>query len=98
MTNRIVGNVYIIDSALGNVSLPWPSNAKIMAVGIHSINTTGSISFSSSDTSNVVIKLTHTGDHVAPNDDADYYFLGGINFTEMKVPILTAATGFIYFG
>ncbi len=98
MANRIVGNTYIIDTASGNTALPWPSKAKIMAINLFSTDTSGRVEFTASDTTDVVIKIAHTGDHFVDNDGVTSIYLGGVTFDEMKVPVLTAGTAWVYFG
>jgi hypothetical protein len=92
MANRIVGNVYIVDSSTGNVAMSWPSKAKIGSVAFWSTNTTGEVIFTGADTTNVVIRLAN------PNNAATTVglYLGGVNYTEMKVPTLTAGTAWFY--
>lgn len=98
MANRIVGNVYIVDSALNNVSLPWPQGARIQSVRAWFLDTSGLARFTGSDTTNAVFILTA---HNAPSPSAggnDRMYLGGVRFEEMKIPTLTSGTAWIYFG
>ena len=93
MANQILGNTYILDTGSANTPLPWPNNAKVQAVTFWSSNTTGELVLSGVNTFNVVVRLTN------PNDDPTTLgvYLGGINFTEIKLPTLTAGTAWIYF-
>jgi hypothetical protein len=96
VANRIVGNVYIVDSALNNVALPWPTHGKIMGVGAWFSGGTGEARFTGSDTTNVVIRIVAANSGL--NATYNYHFLGGVDFDEMKIPVLTAGTAWIYFG
>ena len=96
MANRLLGNVYIIDSALNNVSLPWPAKGRIMGIGAWFSGGTGEARFTGTDTTDCVIRLVAADSGL--NATYNYQHLGGINFTEMKVPVLTAGTAWIYFG
>lgn len=96
MANRLIGNVYIIDSALNNVSLPWNSGSKIMSIALWSADSTGVVIFTGADTTNVVARISGPRDsNLAQSSDR---YLGGVYFDEMKVPTLTAGTAWIYFG
>ena len=98
MANRIEGNVYIVDSAMGNQGLKgvgssgWLENSKINAISFWSSDTTGRVIFTGTTTTNSIVVLTN------PNDDPTTVgcFLGGITFSDMKCPTLTAGTAWIY--
>lgn len=92
MANRIAGNVYIIDS--GSISLPWPgTHVKIQGVGFYSTDTSGELQLTmASNTLNIVFWLRN-------NNNQPYFlpqYLGGVNFEQLRVQILTAGTGFLY--
>ena len=93
MANRMVENVYIIDVGSANTALPWNAGSRIQTVSFWSTDTTGRMELSGSNTTNVVAKLENPFHFEATVSQ----HLGGIRFSEMKVPILTAGTGFIYF-
>lgn len=95
MANRIIGNVYIIDSALNNVSLPWPTKAKVMGVGAWFSGGTGEARFTGADTTDTVLRLVAANSGI--NATYNYHYLGGITFDEMKIPVLTVGTAWIYF-
>lgn len=97
MANRIVGNVYILDTGSGNVPLPWPRDAKVMSIAFWGANTASIMQIAAGDTSNVLITLAGPinnavgGTTIAP--------LGGVYFADtLTLPVLTAGTAWIYFG
>ena len=94
MANTLVDNVYIVDSALANVSLPWPTKGRIMAFAFWAANTTGEIIFTTADTTQVVARLTASNNPASISN----LYIGGVDFGVMKVPTITAGTGWIYFG
>ena len=93
MANRLVGNVYIVDSALNFVALPWNQGARVKSISAWFLNATGEVNFTDANTADVLVRLT------APNTGAGYntVYLGGICFDNLKVPTLTAGTAWIYF-
>lgn len=95
MANRLVDNVYIIDSALNNVALPWNAGSRIESISWLFSGSTGALSFSLSDTTNVIFRQAHPQANNQPQSGSAY--LGGIRITELKVPILTVGTAWIYF-
>lgn len=94
MANRIVDNIYIIDSALNNVALPWNSGTRVAAVSFWSSDSSGAMTLAFTDTSDTILRA------VSPSNgnsaQTSHYYLGGIPFSSMKVPVLTAGTGYIY--
>ena len=99
MANRIVGNVVIIDSGMGNAFVLTSANQavnvselKVATIAFWSTDTTGNLVLSAVDTTNQIIRLTN------PNDDPTTVgaVLGGVNFKDLKVPALTAGTAWIY--
>ena len=96
MANRIVENVYIVDSALNNVSLPWNQGARVEAIRAWFFDTTGLIRLTGSDTTNAVCLLIANAP-AAGTGSVDSVYLGGVRFDEMKVPTVTAGTAWIYF-
>lgn len=96
MANRVVGNVYIIDTASGNTALPWPNKVKVMGIGAWFSGGTGDAQFSGADTTNIVLRLVAANSGI--NATYNYQYLGGVDFSEMKIPVLTAGTAFIYLG
>jgi hypothetical protein len=98
MANRIVGNVYIIDTGSANVALPVPNPYKVMSIRAWFSDTSGKAVFSYSDTSNVFCILSANRTPVTVGGITDESNLGGLNFDELKVPVLTAGTAWIYLG
>src|SRR3990167_10583602 len=97
MANRVVGNVYIVDSALNNVSLPWNQGARVQSIRAWFLDTTGLARFTGSDTTDAVCILTPNNAPTPSSGGHDEANLGGIRFDEMKIPTLTAGTAWIYF-
>lgn len=98
MANRIVGNVYIIDTGSANVALPVPTPYKVMSVRAWFSDTSGKAVFCFSDTGNVFCVLAPNHAPVPSGGFTDEANLGGLNFDELKVPVLTAGTAWIYLG
>lgn len=96
MANRIVGNVYIVDSALNNLALPWPQGATITSIRAWFLDTTGIARFTDSDTTNAVCLLIANAP-AAGTGTTDQANLGGVSFDNLKIPTLTAGTAWIYF-
>ena len=99
MANRLVDNVYIIDSAmgghplLGKNSASWLSGSKVQSFVLWSTDTTGKAVFTTADTTNAVSGLANPNDDPATIESV----LGGIYFSDMRVPTLTAGTAWVYF-
>jgi len=92
MANRVIGNVYIIDTGSANTALPW-NHGPVQSVSFWSTDTTGRLQLSASNTTDVVLTLENPFNVEATVST----HLGGVVFTEMKVPTLTAGTAWIYF-
>lgn len=93
MANRIIGNVYILDTSSGNVPLPLPSKARVSAVKFWSTDTTGLMRLSAANTTDIVVELANSQD----DDNTVGIYLGGVEFTDLKLPTLTAGTAWVYF-
>lgn len=96
MANRIVETVYILDTGSANVSIPMPSNMKVETIRAWFSDTSGKAVFSFSDTSNVFCVLTSQSP-LGTGGATDECRLGGINIRELKLPVLTAGTAWVYF-
>jgi len=98
MANRIIGNVLIVDSAMGNAFVVGNDSTskdfRIDAVGLWSSDSTGLVQFTGTNTTDVVIKLASSSDGSA--DTTDSIHLNGINIKDVKCPTLTVGTAFIY--
>lgn len=103
MANRLVGNVYIIDSS--GVPLDWLSGAKIAAIGFFTTSTAGTFELSyASDTTNSILRFDSIIHTVAPGSgsalDRAYQsvYLGGVSFPDaLFVRRCNVGTGWIYF-
>ncbi len=97
MANRIVGNVYIVDSAQGNSEIPWPSNARINCINFFSTSTSGSIVFSGTNTADVLIRI-HMGEFPGNSGNlTKSLYLGGVDFKDVKIPTLQSGSAWVYF-
>lgn len=94
--NRLVGNVIIVDSAMGNTSVLNSAN-NLLNIRKYSVNsvaftrvgaTIGGMSLSVADTTNVVV--------VVDSNNALVHFSQPQVFDDLKVPTLVGGTGFIY--
>lgn len=92
MANRIESNVYIIDTGSGNTAIPFPS-ADIVGVGAWFSGATGEVQLSGPNTTNVILRMTATG----TGNSSNYWPLPDLQLDELKVPVLTAGTAWIYF-
>lgn len=100
--NRIVGNVIIVDSAMGNAfvltsaNLPVQiRNMKVNAIAFWSTSTTGACTFTESDTSGGPVALFA---RINATDPATIWTsFGDLQyFHDLKVPLLTNGTAWIY--
>ncbi len=105
MANRIVGNVYIIDSQMGAgaaliIGSPaWPKNAFIQAIGFWA-SSTASV-WEMVFASNTAACCWKLAPETSPTPSAGTFVsmnLGGVSFDELRCKTLTTGTGFIYFG
>lgn len=107
--NRIVNNVIIIDSAMGNAFILTSGNQvihledlSVNAFAFLSNGSTSTISISALDTTNVVYSESFlTMGAISNNgviiDNFKFRPFGNPQrFSDLKVPTLTAGTGFIY--
>ena len=97
MANRIVHNVVIVDSAMGN-AVNWISTGtasfshmEMTHVSFWSSDTTGLLEISGANTTNVIVKLANPFDNDTTLGQGIVTRLGDI-----KIPTVTAGTGFIY--
>lgn len=93
MANRIVGNVYIIDTVTGNTELPWLSGAKVGTITFWSSDSTGSLQISGINTTNILFRVSNPVN--VPNTVGAY--LGGCFVNNVvKIQAVTAGTAWIY--
>ena len=106
MANRIVGNVYIIDSQMGAATdlqgvntASWQQHQMYIAsVALWCANTTAEIELIyKADTTSTAIRLGAGNSPTPTAGGLVEIYLGGVNFEELRVKTLTAGTGFIYF-
>ena len=106
MANRIVGNVYIIDSQQSaTVPLAWPSNAKIATVAFWSGDTSGRLIMTMGGNSNNAVismgQLIHAQTitsnllTIGPATQSISYS-PGVYFDQLAVSTLTAGTAWLY--
>lgn len=104
MANRIVGNIYIIDSASGaTTDLAWPSNLKCKSAAFWSSTTAGELILTMGGTNNQVIHFSFLTLLAASNTSVvpatqSLSFGDGVYFDALAVGTITAGTGFLYFG
>ena len=95
MANRIVGNIYILDSGLQTLNY---LNLKLMGVGFYGANTTAALVLTlASDTRDAIVAI---GPNViGAGAWSAYVPLGGVYVSDtIRVLNLTAGTGWLYLG
>lgn len=106
MANRVIGNVIIIDSAMGNAFVLNSANMPVHITKFHvnsiafwSSDTTGRLVLSEIDTTNHLVSMGWTGNGTSIGFNGATQFTSfGDNqmFENLKVPTLTAGTAWIY--
>ena len=110
MANRLEGNIVIVDSAMGNALVLTSANRvininhfSVNAFGFLATDTTSVISLSGVDTTNIVYSESFVqggsgGAGMAVGWDRFKFRSFGTpqRFSDLKVPTLTAGTGYIY--
>lgn len=91
MANRLVGNIFIVDSAEANIALSIPENSYIGEVAFWGADTTGIIELTGASTADVIAKI-QIGTNV-PSNDSIYV---GTRVQTLKCPVVTAGTAWIY--
>lgn len=107
MANRIVGNVYILDSQeAATIPLSWPVNtgAKIKTAAFWSADTTGAMTLTMGNASNPVVQFSYISQAAAAGSGAiivnatQYITFGdGIYFDQLAVTKLVQGTGWLFF-
>ena len=95
MANRIVGNVVIVDSAMGNTFVLGNGNDPTLNVNTISFwgaNTTAIAVFTGLNTSDI-IGVIQNGASIPYTNSID---LHGTRLSDLKIPVLTAGTAWIY--
>lgn len=105
MANRIVGNVIIIDSAMGNSFVLTSANQavnldnlQINAIAFLSVNTTSTITLTGANTAtDIIYSCGYLAGYSAVLNNANpLHFSTPQLAKDIKVPVLTAGTGFLY--
>ncbi len=95
MANRIVGNIYILDTNTSN--LAFPNTMKITNVALYGIDTTSRLILTYAATTTDVIFALANQSHFPGNVEIH---MGGDGFyvnEQLRVQSLVAGTGYIYF-
>ena len=100
MANRIVGNVLIVDSGMGN-ELVLPGNNiaefQVSAIAVWGADTTAAITLTEANTAtDLVYKFNANTTPGGGGGVNPLSLTHPIKVGDLKVPVLTAATGFIY--
>lgn len=95
MANRIVGNIYIIDSGLQNLAY---TNHKILSVGFYGTDSTATMTLTyASNTNDSIIAFGPSAATAKPWQE--YAELGGVYVSDtIRVLNLVAGTGWLYLG
>lgn len=105
MSNRIVGNVIIVDSAMGNLFMLGSAvnvyNIKkfqVNAIAFFSADTTGAFTLTEANTAaDIVYRFGYisgqAGEPASPNL---IHFANPLVVGDLKCPVVTSGTGFIY--
>lgn len=107
--NRIVGNVVIIDSAMGNALILTSANQalnltefRVNAFAFLCVDSTSTITISGPNTSDImyterlILMGTHSNNGTVAQQFLRMSFGTPQSFFNLKVPTLTNGTGFIY--
>jgi len=108
MANRIIGNVIIVDSGMGNVELGGAASSmsqyRVSTIAVYSLDTTASVIISGANTTDVIARfdilslvtlVDSQGTAIVQNPTV-LHIGPGINLEGIKVPVVTAATAFFY--
>ena len=104
MANRINGNVIIVDSAMGNgllfTGVVNLDEVQVSAFGFLAVDTTSTITLTHADTSlDIVFKTGYivqgAGTSIRPSLEI-FPFAKPVRLGNLKAPVVTAGTGFIY--
>ena len=101
MANRIAGNVLIIDSAMGNAAVIVDSQISkfyVNAVAVWSADTTAAILLTGANTiADIIFKHDYpAGVGIAYSNPKWYSFGQAQRAENLKAPIVTAGTAFLY--
>ena len=104
MANRIVGNIYILDSSAGaTADLSWLAGARVAAIGFWAANTSGEMVLTMGQSNQIVhfsyVNMTavNSGVTLSPAYQSAS-FASPLSFqSPVQLQTLTAGTGWIYF-
>ena len=100
MANRIVGNVLIIDSGMGNAQVLIGNNINdyvISGIAVWGVDTTAAITLTEANTATDLIYKYNANTTPGGAGGVNPLVLAyAIKVGELRVPVLTAATGFVY--
>ena len=100
MANRIVGNVLIIDSGMGNSQVLIGNNINdyvISGIAVWGVDTTAAITLTEANTATDLIYKYNANTTPGGAGGVNPLVLAyAIKVGELRVPVLTAATGFVY--
>lgn len=106
MSNRLVGNVIIVDSGMGNNLILGTSSLtkqRVSAIAVVMNDTSSKVSISFTDTSNVIacfnvtaLVSSGTALTVAIENPKVITFGSPIWLDQLKAPIVTASTAWLY--
>ena len=105
MANRIVGNVVIVDSAMGNLGLFMGTDNitkyNVIGFGFEYTTTASTCSFSHTNTTDVIAKfsiLAHVGSGGLIANPKTISLASPLSLDVIKVPTLTTGTAWVYLG
>ena len=105
MANRLFDNIILVDSAMGNLSIVGGASNnltsyRISALSFWSADTSGNCIFSGADTTNWVWRVSNisavVGSGAILQSTQSISFPGGLELSDLKIPTLTAGTGWVY--
>lgn len=100
MANRIVGNILIVDSGMGNSPVLLGNNYNdfvISGIAVWGVDSTTAITLTEANTTtDLVYKFNANTSPVGGGGVNPLVLAYAIKVGELKVPVLTAATAFIY--
>jgi len=108
MANRIVGNIIIVDSAMGNnLMLLGPKNLtdyKIQAISFFAVSTLANVIITQANTSTdvvfncnyITIGILSANNGFVVSNPQQVNFPLGLKTSDLKVPTLAAGTAYLY--
>lgn len=102
MANRIIGNILIVDSAMGNLPIIESGTGNfrsynIKAIAFWSADTTGSLRLTSADTTTTLIRMGWITQGVGTGmQESPQWAYPCTRIEGLKAPVVTAGTAWIY--